>query len=289
MKALWLYGLHHSCPVEKGGRNDLQDVYWRPVAESLLKNALGSPSGRLQCDFMWSQKYASEVQSLQMPGSALVMQIMFQMQHLRDRASARLQDQGFVQVLLEQVGGLAELLHSCLPTSLWRCLLAASDAMCGGDTGLGLLGEDVIIEIAARACSSMQSWPGRAVFHSVRSHLHTLVSILMCYVFGNNGEVDAYPRALFPAVAAALLLQMSQSVVSLQVKFSPQGLSDWDFSKIQCKLESAPVSPVTWRTIQECGLKVVLEMRATQLEQSLCSGENPQDLWAVNICDHWHG
>eukprot|EP00435_Cladocopium_sp_Y103_P061163 s32_g22.t2 len=281
MKALWLYGLHSSCPFEThGGRNDLQDVYWRPVAESLLKRALGSASGQLQCDLMWSPKYASGVQSLQMPGSAVLMQIMFQMQHVPDRVSAGLQDRDFAKVLLEQVAGLAELLHGCVPSSLWQCLLAASDALCGGETGLGLLGEDVITEIAARACASMQSWPDRAVFHSVRSHLHTLVSILMRHVFGNHGEVDAYPKALFPAVAAALLLQMSQSVVSLQVKFSPQGLSDWDFTKIKRKLESAQLesAPVTWRTIGECGVKVVLEMRATELEESLCAGENTQDL-----------
>ena len=256
MKAVWLHSLHTSCPSEIGFWNEICKIHWRPVAESLLGSYDQWQTG--QSGTMLSPLYAFDVHSLEMPGSTLVMQVMLPMQNLQG-----LRDKDFLQLWLDQTTLLAEVLQRCLPASLWEVVQAVGEEM--GEADLGLLAEDVITEIAARACAALQEWPGKTVFQSVRSHLHSVVSVLMHHVL-HEGEQRDYPGALLPAVAAMLLLPMSQSVVALQVKLSSlRSASHGDFSKFRSVL----MGHLTWQTIRDYGLKVVLQLHAADLEESL--------------------
>ena len=259
MKAVWLHTLHSSCPgdVEFCGY-EVQKTHWRPVAESLLKDVLGT--NQLPSEFMFSQHFPSEVQSFQMPGSAAVMQIMLpQVQHISGVSHG-----DFLEALLERAGWLAEVLQRCLPASLCLCLEAVGLAAESG--ALGLFGEDVITEIATRACASMLEWPGKTVFHSVRSHLQTLVLTVISHLLRGSRDVHPCARALLPAVAGVLLLPMSQSMVGLEVKFSRGHALYWDFAQLESALQSGPM---TMQKVQECGIKVVLQIHAAELEGSL--------------------
>ena len=71
---------------------------------------------------------------------------------------------------------------------------------------------------------------------------------------------------------------MSQSVAALQVKFSNASTPCWDFSKLHSGLRTGAV---TWQLIHECGVKVVLQMHAAELEESLSQAEeaNREDFW----------
>lgn len=281
MKAVWLHSLHTSCPSEIGFWNEICKIHWRPVAESLLKDVLGSydqwQTG--QSGTMLSPLYAFDVHSLEMPGSSLVMQVMLPMQNLQG-----LRDKHFFQLWLDQTTLLAEVLQRCLPVSLWEVVQAVGEDMRGEN--LGLLAEDVITEIAARACAALQDWPGKTVFQSVRSHLHSVVSVLMHHVL-HEGEERDYPGALLPAVAAMLLLPMSQSVVALQVKLSSlRTASHGDFSK----LRSVLMGHATWQTIRDYGLKVVLQLHAADLEESLrapFAGRNLKDFCMIGWLLCW--
>lgn len=285
MEAVWLYGLHCSCPASGLECHTVQDLHWRKVAETLLKRVLDleSSSAQMKSVRMLSHQYVIQDQCLQMPGSALVMQTLLeQMQDVQG-----LRDEDFVRVWFEQAEELTKVLRHCLSSlpSLWQSLEAVGHRTATGTAGLGLFGEDVITEIATRACvsASMQEWPGKPVFELVRGHLQMLVSSLVLHAFrklGTDDEVDVCLRALFPAVAAVLLLPMSQSVASLQVKFSKLGTWSFDSSMLQWFEECGFV---TWQMIQEYGVKAVLKRHAASLteslEKSLCSAQNAEDLW----------
>lgn len=286
MKAVWLHSLHSSCPSETDFGNEICNIHWRPVAEALLKDFLGSfdqwQSGHSgqggQSGTMLSPLYAVDVHSLKMPGSTLVMQILLPMQNLQG-----LREKDFLQLWLDQTTVLAEVLQRCLPASLSDVVQAVGEEM--GEADLGLLAEDVITEIAVRACAALQEWPGKAVFQSVRSHLQAVASVLMHHVLNEGAEqgYQGYPRALLPAVAGMLLLPMSQSVVALQVKLSSsRSASDgWDFSTLQSALIAGHVS---WQNIRDYGLKAALQLHAADLEESLKApsvGGNLQDFCMI--------
>ena len=164
-KAVWNQSLHSSCPFFADA-TDLQKAHWRPVAESLLGSRL---------DQMAMLCQLHDVPALTMPGSPAVMQIIFP--QLQGFQGFQQSDHDFSQVLLNHSTQLAAVLRRCLPDALWQVLKAAGEAMSHGE--VGSFGEDVITEVATRACRIVQEWPGSAIFTSVRSHLQSLIGALL--------------------------------------------------------------------------------------------------------------
>ena len=287
MKAVWHHNLHSSCPDGRE-RADMhvRHVHWRPVAESLLTEVLGSVNQQSHWEPMLSQLHTNEMRKLSMPGSAAVMQIL--MPQLQDIS---LKDQDCLQGLQEQTARLAAVAQRCMPAALWETLKAVGRSVAEG--GIGLLGHDVITEIAARACANVQEWPGNEAFESVRSHLERLILCLMRNISpeptddaesqmydspkGQETEDSHAVRALIPAVAAVLLLPISQQVASLQMQF-PTPTSSWA-EYLDPLLDPFPAG--TWKMVRDRGIQAALELHASDLEKSLLSTgqarENMQD------------
>ena len=255
LKAVWNHSLHSSCPGENA--DDLQKVHWRPVAESLLLEV--TRSDRMVNVAVLSRLH--DVPALMMPGSPVVMQILFpQLQGEKNT-----QGHEFRDVLLTHATRLAAVIRRCLPAAIWEALQAVGQAMSFGEAGL--LGRDVITEVATRACS-MAEWPGGTVFGIVRAHLQSLVDAMLQDIprdIAKDGREDLQPdsvaRALLPAVAAILLLPVSEHVARLQVQFPTR---EWP--------RDVPLhTSGTWQTIQQSAIQSAFLFHATELEDAVCS------------------
>lgn len=264
----------------------VRHVHWRPVAESLLTEVLGSAKEQSHWEPMLSQLHANEMTNLSMPGSAAMMQIL--MPQLQDMS---LKDQDCLQGLQEQTARLAAVAQHCMPPALWEALKAVGKSV--GEAEIGLLGHDVITEIAARACANVQERPGNEAFESVRSHLESLILCLMRNISlepTDDAESQMYDapkrqetedshavRALIPAVAAVLLLPISQQVAALQMQFQTPTSSWAEYLEPLLGLFRAG----TWKMVRDRGIQAALELHASHLENSLLSSgqarENMQD------------
>ncbi|CAK9037285.1 OVARIAN TUMOR DOMAIN-containing deubiquitinating enzyme 10 (OTU domain-containing protein 10) (Deubiquitinating enzyme OTU10) [Durusdinium trenchii] len=291
IKAVWQHSLHTSCPNKIAPEEDaIQSVHWRPVAESLLHHVLSSAIHQAEWEPMLSQRHPGEMRTLLMPGSAAAMQIL--LPQLQSKEGLR--DRNFIEVLMDQAVQLAAVLPRCLPATLCNALNAVGQSLSSGKAGdvIGLFGDDVITEMTARACASVQEWPGSATFESVRLHLHVIVRALMRNMArqqaddaGNpidqqESKRDEYPhmlKALLPAVAAVLLLPLSQQVAALQTQFPT--LHTWA-DCLEALLNPFPLAG-TWRTFFERGMQAAFQLHGLDLEDSLCSsadaGEDLQD------------
>ena len=290
MKAVWQHCLHSSCPHgTKREETEVQHVHWRPVAESLLSEVLAS-NQQSHWEPMLSQLHANEMRILSMPGSAAVMQII--LPQLQD--SQGLNDQDVIQGLQEQTARLAAVARRCMSEPLWEALKAVGRSM--GQAEIGLLGHDVITEIAARACANVRL--GNEAFESVRSHLEALILCLMhatsqgpdddgvqMYDLPKPEAEDSHAvTALLPAVAAALLLPVSQQVASLHTHFSAPLFGVW-VEYLEPLLDPFPVA-ATWKLVRERGLQAALQLHASDLERSLCSsGKSDEDVQDTVIHD----
>lgn len=297
MKAVWQHCLHSSCPHGMEKKKDITHVHWRPVAESLLSEALESTQ-QVHWEPMLSQLRANELRTLSMPGSAAVMQIILPQLQNKDV----LRDQAFIQGLKEQASRLAAVAQRCMPKELWEALKAVGKSM-GSENRIGLFGNDVITEIAARACANGQEWPGNEVFEAVRCHLEILILLLMRQVSqrpaldGVENQMYDLPSvqeteeslavtALLPAVAAVLFLPISQQVASLQTQF-PAPASSW-FDYLAPLLEPFPVAG-TWKTVRDGGVQAALRLHASDLDKRFCSGVNSDDEPVQDIeIQTWH-
>ena len=310
MKAVWHHSLHSSCPdqteVTEGQGSLVGSVLWplwravadssqsnkgkvlwplwREVADSLLSNVLGSASsGQRQPVLLLSLRYATEVPSMMMPGSAALMQIIFpQLQHIQELPH----DLDFLQVLRGQLVRLTALLQRCLPTSLYKTLEVDGKHMMDSRLWIGTLGEDVLTEISVQACASAQDWPGILVFESVRSHLWVLVSTVMSHIAETDrahphadpilsGACEAF-TALAPAVLAVLLRPISQAVASLQVKFAKEGTC-FEWSSFLPPLLSPFPQVGIWQFLRERSIQAVLQLHAAEFEAGLCTGSDAQE------------
>lgn len=295
MKAVWLHSLSSSCPTEESVEHDLQRVHWRPVAESLLNQVLSCGTQHQDCEPMTSQLHACDRRSLLMPGSVAVMQIMLPQLQRKDR----LPEKDFTEVLLDETIRLSAVLRRCLPGALWQALKAAGnpEAFGAANDVISLLGHDVIIEMTSRACASLHEGEGlgQATFESVRGHLEVLIQALICNLAAQatdvgdsdeqespSGEDPHVLRALLPAVAAVLLLPVSQQVAALEKQF-PTARSWVEY--LEPLLHPFPVDR-TWNTFFEHGIRAALHLHASDLEESLCLsaalGDDVQDAcsWA---------
>ena len=221
LKAVWHQNLHSSCPSEVCGKG-LRLVHWRPVAESLLREPTFDVTGG---GGLQSQRHSGEVPELLMPGSAAVMQVVFpQLEGCRG-----IREEDFLTVVLEQSRSLAAVLQRCVPPALWAALTAAGKAALA-DGDVGLLGEDTMVEVAARACAVVPDWPGRSVFESAHSHLNLLMQNLIGSLPDihavNGSDLQLVVRALAPAVASFFLQPVAERVAALQLQFP--SASCWD-------------------------------------------------------------
>ena len=212
-----------------------------------------------------------------MPGSTAVMQILLpQLDVMRVGLDETVD---FTHILMGQLTRLSEVVRRCLPGALWHALKEAGKST-EANKEVCLLGEDVITEIAARACASTQDGPVRAIFEPVRAHLQILTKVLTCRVAlpqsddDTNGaeavqheQLVADPdvsRALLPAIASVLLLPIAQQVAALQMQF-PTG-RPWTADQLEPFLDGAR----TWKEIKERSIQAALELHASDLEDSLC-------------------
>ncbi|CAK9037295.1 E3 ubiquitin-protein ligase rnf213-beta (Mysterin-B) (Mysterin-beta) (RING finger protein 213-B) (RING finger protein 213-beta) (RING-type E3 ubiquitin transferase rnf213-beta) [Durusdinium trenchii] len=307
MKALWLHSLHNSCPsivqsepllltrrsswltpADSREHEFVRSDHWRPVAQSLLN----APSQPICREPMLSQLHSSNRRAFLMPGSVAVMQIILPQLQTKNL----LPEQDFTEVLLRETIRLSAVVRHCLPVAVWEALKAVGEQVTLDEAtdGIGLLGNDVIIEMAARACASVQDWldAGQASFESVRSHLDQLVLALVrnvasqqeSYVHtcgeGQKSVLVEDPhvlRALLPAVAAAMLRPISQQVAALQKQF-PTTRSWTEY--LEPLLDPFPVAG-TWNTFLKRGVRAAFELHAADLEELLClsaaAGDDVQD------------
>ena len=265
MEAVWHHSLHTSCPDQDA--HDVQKTWWHQVAESLLNEALRAEGGSLTESNLAVQQH-SELWTLRMPGSPCLMHMLFQ--QILGVGNQANQQEDFLLIVRDRADKLAQLMEHCLPEPLWRALQEAGNCMHSG--GVGLLGEDVIAEVASRACESLSEWPGYSVFKSVHVHLHILVSELTARLLasmpGEEPSDDSHALvALWPAVAASLLLPISQQVASLQVRCPSERDQHWQDVWIPLCLPLP--SSITWESIRLSGIGAALQLHASVLEVSI--------------------
>ena len=286
LKAVWHQALHSSCPSLEKEEAEVRKAHWRPVAESLLKESKLHAEG----EALRSQHHSCELPALLMPGSAAVMQVFFP--QLEGRG---IREEDFLTVVLDQSVRVTAVLHRCLPEALWEALTAVGKAALA-DGEVGLLGEDVIIEIATRACSIVHEWPGRVVFQSVQLHLRTLIEALLASLpravpfdvpaKQPHGGEDEVRRAVAPAVAAFLLQPIVEQVAALQLQFpSTRGWQSFLGPLV------SPFPAATWQTIREISIGAAFQLHVADLEQSIHSktSDDMQDPDVVRVFSLCHG
>ena len=293
MKAVWQHSLHSCCP-DPAERSVLA-AHWRPVAESLLLQVVNSVPHEAHWEPMLSQLQLAETPSLLMPGSVAVMQILLPQLQGRDL----LHNEDFGEVAFYEATQIAAVVQRCIPRALCEALQADGLAMEASDTTIGLLAHDVMTEMTARACSTAQEWLGSGASESVFLHLHVFVSGWMrraalqehseSSISTHRETEDRHAlRAILPAVAAVLLLPVSQQVASFQPQFP---LGSWK-QAIEPLLEPLPH---TWKEVRECGVRAAHQLQASQLEESFClsaesgadgqdAGRDIQHLHALQFC-----
>ena len=204
----------------------------------------------------------AEVWTLRMPGSARLMQMLF-----AQRKQVH-QQEDFLLAVLDRADRLAQLMERCLPEPLWRALQESGRSV--DSSFMGLLGEDVVAEVASRACASLAEWPGHSVFEPVRVHLHVWVCAVTAHLLafrpGAEQEDSCALVALWPAVAASLLLPISEQVASLQVRFPSERGSQEQWQDVWMSLCLPLPSSITWAKLQLRGVGGALQHHAAVLQ-----------------------
>ena len=191
----------------------------------------------------------------------------------------RLRHEDFLQTVLERADKMAQLLKRCLHQPLWAALQEVGTSMLS-QRGIGLLGEDVVAEVASRACASLAEWPGQWVFELAQSHLHVFVSaVTECLIASALAMEDDGVRssgldsgalvALWPAVAAALLLPISEKVASLEVRFPTERQHDQPWQAVWMPLCLPLPSPLTMERLRLSGVRATLLRHMLFLQQSM--------------------
>ena len=237
------------------------------MAESLLKESALVTVGALQ-----SQCHSGELPELLMPGSAAVIQVVFP--HLE--GCKGFEEEDFLTVVLEQSRCLAGVLQRCVPPPLWAALTAAGEAALA-HREVGLLGEDAMVEVVARACAMVPDWPGRSVFESTHSHLSLLVQNLTRSLpdIRAVGALDSHlvARALAPAVASLFLQPVAERVAALQLHFP----------SARCWDEGLSVQG-TLKKIRERCVDAAFRLHVADLEQSIQSASDSDLKESLGVC-----
>ena len=260
VEAVWYYSLHASCPDKDA--DDIQKTWWQPVAESLLNQSLRADGGSLAENTLTVQQHA-ELWTLRMPGSPCLMQMLF-----AQRKQVH-QQEDFLLAVFDRAHRLAQLMERFLPEPLWSALQEAVSSV--DASHIGLLGEDVVAEVTARACGNLAEWPGHNVFESVHAHLHVLVSELTARMLTLMPGIGSRAvMSLWPAVAASLLLPVSEQVASLHVRFpSESWWQDQQRQDVWTPL-CLPLPPsITWESLRLGGVGAALQLHASVLQTSI--------------------
>ena len=217
IEIVWQHSLHTSCP--KSDANDHPVLqHWVQVAYWLLSNP--GPVQTSAAKLLAVQQRNLDDIELCMPGAPAIMHVVLpeaMSQDFQD-ASCPCRSQEITGIIQRIALRMSAMMQNYLP--YFKDILQDQGMLMINDcSDLGLLGADVIKEIAARACASLGNWPGLAVYKQVRSYLSALTSLVHSRLVQermNEAPLGEHCFALLPAACAAILLPMAEYVARVE-------------------------------------------------------------------------